>query len=223
MSRLDPFDTVFGALADEVFPPIRREVERQPVDVVNRDAFLMLGPVGAALRRLVSDAAPPEALDEHAALLHHAYRYWAAGRPRFAVGAATLERALQAGADDAPGPSVAYVELPERKVWAAVAADRPPEPLEGYFVARPNDDRVDLLAVFGLHPARGALSVVTVEGPWEESVLAREAVRTDGSAPFSSLLPGGEAAALLSLRTNAELLLLARRVAPHLARGSGPN
>ena len=99
MTRADPFAVVFGDLADELFPPIDEALQRSATDVDNRDAFLLVAPVGVALRRLVPETAPPETLSEHAALLHHAYRYWSAGKRRFTVDAARLERALRGQAD----------------------------------------------------------------------------------------------------------------------------
>lgn len=221
MTRPDPFTVAFGDLAEELFPPIGDDIARSATNVDDRDAFLMLAAAGAALRRLVSETAPPEALREHAALLHHAYRYWAAGRPLFTVDTPMLEHALRQGDDGPPGPAPAYVQLPERTVWAELAPDEPPQPLDGYFIARPDESHADLLAIFGLHPARAALSVVAVAGPWREGVLAAEAVRPDGAPLFSSLLTGGEAASLVSLATNAELLLLARRLGCHLAHAPG--
>lgn len=217
MTRPDPFSLVFGEIAGDVFGAIREEFDRRSVDPADRDAFVLAGAVGNALRALVPDDAPPEALEQHVALLHHAYRYWRAGCPLYRVTEASLQAATMGPTGDDAGPRCAYVQLPERRVWCDVEAGAAVQPMDGFFVARRDDDVADVLAIFGLHEARNAFAVVEVVGPWDEIALCDAAARTDGSQVFSSHLPGGDAAKLVSVVTGFEMLLLARRVTAGLA------
>lgn len=222
MTRPDPFTLVFGDTAAETFAAIREEFDRRDVNPADRDAFVLAGAVGAVLRRLVPRDAPPEALERHVAFLHHAYRYWSAGCPLFRVDASALLAATVGGSGAAVGPRCAYVQLPERRVWADVEAGAPAQPMDGFFLARTEGDLADLLAIFGLHAARAAFSVVPVVGPWDEATLQTAAVRADGSPIFSSHLPGGEAAGLLTVATGVEMLLFAHRLAAGLADHVAP-
>jgi len=217
VTRPDPFTLIFDELAREAFAGVRDELSQSGINPADRHAFVLAGAVGAVLRQLLPDDAPPEALERHVALLHHAYRYWEAGRPLHRVDATQVKTAAAAPAGASPGPRAAYVQLPERMVWAEVEPGTAPQPLDGFFLARTDDSTADVLAVFGLHPARSAFAVVPVAGPWEEPTLATAASRPDGSRVFSSQLRGGEAAGLLTVATGAELLLLARRLAASLA------
>ena len=217
MTRLDPFTLIFDELAHEAFAGVRDELARSGIDPDDRHAFVLAGAVGAALRQLLPDDAPPEALERHVALLHHAYRYWEAGRPLYRVDVARVNAAADGAVGASPGPRVAYVQLPERMVWGDVEPDTPPQPLDGFFLARRDESTGEVLAVFGLHPARSAFAVVPVAGPWDEPTLAAAARRADGSPAFSSQLSGGDVAGLLTVATGAELLLLARRLAAQLA------
>lgn len=217
MTRLDPFTLIFDELAHEAFAGVRDELSRSGIDPDDRHAFVLAGAVGAALRQLLPDDAPPEALERHVALLHHAYRYWEAGRPLYQVDVARVNAVADGAVGASPGPRVAYVQLPERMVWADVEPDTPPQPLDGFFLARRDESTAEVLAVFGLHPARSAFAVVPVAGPWDEATLVAAARRADGSAAFSSQLSGGDVAGLFTVATGAELLLLARRLAAQLA------
>ena len=216
MTRPDPFALIFDELSQEAFARVRDELNRSDIDPDDRHAFVLAGAVGATLRRLVPADAPPEALDRHVALLHHAYRYWDAGRPLHRVDHAQVQAAADGPGGAHPGPPVAYVQLPERMVWADIETASPPQPLDGFFLCR-RDETAELLAVFGLHPARSAFAVVPLTGPWDEQTLTAAARRPDGSRLFSSQLAGGDAAGLLTVATGAEVMLLARRLVGLLA------
>jgi hypothetical protein len=222
VTRPDPFTLVFGDLAEETFSAIREELDRRAVNPADGDAFVLAGAVGATLRMLVPEDAPPEALERHVALLHHAYRYWNAGCPLHRVEDAALRAATIGPTAGDGGPRNAYVQLPERRVWGDVEADAPPQPMDGFFLARHEEEMAELLGIFGLHAARSAFAVVPVAGPWDEATLAAAAVRPDGSELFSSQLSGGDAAGLLTVATGVEVLLLARRLAAGLADPPAP-
>jgi len=210
---------VFGDLAAEHFPAIADALERSGASSANRDAFVLLQPVGSLLRQLVPAEAPADALEAYVRLLHHAYRHWSAGRWVYRVSDAALDRAT-AGATlsgHLVHPAL-YVQLPEHRVWRAPAAGETPEPLDGMFVTETSvAGSVAVLGISGMHHHRPGFSAVSVEGRVDRDdatgmELLVEARRDDGSAPFAPLLDGGTAAGLYSLANAGELLLLTCRL-----------
>ena len=205
--RPTPFDLVFGPLAGERFPPIRAAFEGKDTDPRDRDAFLLGREVLEFLRELRPDEGMGEAIGELAALVHHAWLFWADGQriPRLDRGAL----ALLTG--DAPpwaaeGPSGAYyLQLPPRRVWGMPLEGEPPEPLDGWF-ASARGGTLQVLGVFGLHPARGGFTVAEVAG-----ARPGRLARTDGTPLFAPVLEGGAAAGLHSIVAMEELLELAWR------------
>src|ERR1041384_3991077 len=77
VSRLSPFDLVFGELAEERFPALRTSLAAGGTDATDRDAFVLDRAVTEFLRELVPDDAPAESLHEFIALLQHGYLFWA--------------------------------------------------------------------------------------------------------------------------------------------------
>ncbi len=217
--RPTPFTMVFGDLAAEHFPAIADALERAGGRSADRDAFVLVHPVGMLLRQLVPAEAPAEALEAYVRLLHHAYRHWAAGRWVYRVSDAALDRAT-AGATlsgDLIHPAL-YVQLPEHRVWRAAAAGETPEPLDGMFVTETSiAGSIAVLGISGMHRHRPGFSAVSVEGRVDRDdatgvELLVEARRDDGSAPFTPLLDGGAAAGIYSLANAGELLLLTCRL-----------
>lgn len=223
MSRSTPFDLVFAQLAAERFPAIREALSETGHDPRDRDAFLLSLPAMTLLRDLrPDDSEAGEGVGELAALAHHAYLTWDAGLPTWRIDIDQARTALEPGAArvDAP-PSAGYLQLPERLVWASLAPEAPAEPLDGCFVHSVSDGGLRVLGIFGMHPGRMGFSVVEAVG-----APAPALVRPDGSAPFSSVLPGGAAAGIHSLVGPEELVELAGRLLvfvpePATARG-GP-
>ena len=209
-SRPTPYALVFGALGPERFPVLRDGLAVAGRDPREQDGFLLVEEVATLLREL----APEEGLGESVAalvgLLHAAYVYWLDGERTVLVSPELLDRALSArpdaGATRPGGPVAHYVQLPPLRVWGVPSEGAPAEPLDGWF-AIPKDGRLEVLAVFGLHPGRGGLTAVAVEGP-RPGFLERE----DGSPLFAPTLPGGEAAGLASVIGQEEVLELAWRL-----------
>ncbi len=208
--RPTPFDLAFADLADERFPGIRDGLAADGIDPANRDAFLLNRDVVTLVRELRPDEGMGEEIGQLAALVHHAYLFWAAGKQVVEVDR-TQADTLLAGTDPpvhrtADGP--AYFQLPERRIWAEAVAGAPHEPLDGCFVhASPGSSELRVLGVFGLHPDRPGFTVVEAAGPSTPHLA-----RADGSALFAPLLPGGAAARLHSLAGGEELLELAYRM-----------
>jgi len=210
MPRPTPFDLVFGPPSQEVFPKIRLALDQAGHDARDRDRFLMLRDVVTLMRDLRPEEGLGEAIDQLAALVHHAYLFWEAGEHTLELSQERLADMLALPHADVPSepPPACYVQAPERRVWAAVIPGRPPEPLDGCFVhSSPEAGSLRVLGVFGMYPEREGFSVVEAAGP-RPVALARE----DGTALFAPVLPGGAAARLFSLVGEEELVELGWRM-----------
>ena len=222
MSRPTPFDLVFGDTAGRIFPDIKAALSQSGTEPRDRDAFLMVRAVVTLLRELRPEEGLGEAIDQLAALVHHAYLFWEAGEHTVELSQERLADLLAHPDRDAgtEPPPAYYVQAPERKVWAEVVPGQPPEPLDGCFVhSSPGASSLRVLGVFGVHPEREGFSVVEASGPMPVA-LARE----DGTALFAPVLPGGAAARLFSLVGEEELLDLgwrSRAAAGEVSAGVG--
>lgn len=220
MSRPTPFELVFQPLAPTTFPPIRSALDQARQDPRDRDGFLMLREVVTLLRDLRPDDGLGEGMDQLAALVHHAYLFWATGSLTVEVSPRQLEHLLgdQAAQDGDRELPPYYVQIPERRVWAEAIPGRPPEPLDGCFVYRDsNQTELRVLGVFGVYGDRPGFSVVEAMGARPHALA-----RGDGSRLFTPTLPGGAAAHLYSLEGAEELLELGWRTYERGAGSSEP-
>jgi hypothetical protein len=220
-SRPNPFDLVFASIADERFPPIREALAAAARDPRDRDAFLLTREAVTLLRELRPEEGMGEGIDQLAAFLHHAYLYWAGGQLLRALTPEELDAVLAARASAAEGPASppaepdqpdphagAYVQLPERRVWARPVEDAAFEPLDGLFGHLvPGTQELRALGVFGLHPDRMGFTVVEATGPRTPGLA-----RANGSPLFAPTLPGAAAAGLNSITGTEELVELGWRV-----------
>ena len=205
MSRISPFDLVFGELAEERFPGLRASLAGSGTVATDRDAFLLDRAVTEFLRELVPEDAPPESLHEFIAVLQHCYLFWNAGKVVREAGMAGTAAAGRVAAASPVLPALpAYIQFPSHLYWAQLEPDAPHEPLDGFFV-HPHGPGIRALGIFGLHPERPGFTVAEVSGP-APAELPR---RADGSAPFAPLMEGGRAAGLRSVAGARELLALA--------------
>jgi hypothetical protein len=207
--RPTPFDLVFEPLDQTTFPRIQSALAESGQDPLDRDAFLMLRDVVTLLRELRPEEGLGEGIDQLAALVHHGYLFWNAGKRSVDLSTRQLSNLLSDSPETAegePAPPPHYVQVPVRRLWAPVVPGDAPEPLDGFFqfVARPNLLRV--LGVFGIHPERPGFSVVEVAGPRPEGLS-----RSDSSPLFAPTLEGGSAAGIYSLTGGEELLELGWR------------
>jgi hypothetical protein len=214
-NRPTPFDVAFGQEAEERFARMRESLAESGRDPHDLDAFVLDREVVAYLRALLPEEGVGEAVEQHLALLHHAYLYWAEGAWLLRPGRERTERLLITEFNDsrpaAGSPRAYYVQFPERLLWAELGPEEPHQPLDGIFVRPWPDGGYFLLATFGLHPGREGFAVVDLDG-YREGPLER----ADGSSLFSPVLPGGAAAGLHSLVGGEELLELAARTGPLL-------
>jgi hypothetical protein len=208
VDRALPWTDLVGAIGTKRFEDIREALAAGRVEPANQDAFLLLGPAGALLRELMPADAPAEAVTEYGSLLHALYLHWDAGHPLRTLDRGALDRALS---DLAPlsrppaSPGIAYVQLPERIVWAEPAPGAPHEPLDGCFVVL-SASAISVLAILGFRTERGGFTTVQASATLP---LTPPAPRPDGTAPFASALPAGQRAGLLSVASPGELVALA--------------
>ncbi len=228
--RPTPYDIAFGADAEPRFVRIRESLASSGRDAHDQDAFVLDREVVTYLRELVPEEGVGEGMEQHVALLHHAYLYWAEGgwvlRPSKTRASALLAAPATEGEASIPAspgaalPRAFYLQLPERLVWAELGPGEPHQPLDGIFVRPWPRGGFFVLAIFGLHPGREGFSVVDADG-YREGDLERG----DGSPLFSPVLPGGAAAGLFSIVGGEELLELAARASsllPEALSCAGP-
>ncbi|HYF39980.1 MAG TPA: hypothetical protein VD930_09845 [Gemmatimonadales bacterium] len=207
--RPTPFDLVFEPIAQTTFPRIQSAISASGQNPQDRDAFLMQREVVALLRDLRPDEGLGEGIDQLAALVHHGYLFWNAGRRSLDLSADQLSELLRAVpeyAEEGPSPPPHYVQVPVRRLWAPVVPGEAPEPLDGFFQYGEGPDLLRVLGVFGIHPERPGFSVVEVGG-----ARPRRLARADRSPLFSPTLAGGSAAGIYSLTGGEELLELGWR------------
>ena len=208
--RPTPFDLVFEPLVQTTFPRIQSALAQSGQDPLDRDAFLMLRDVVTLLRDLRPEEGLGEGIDQLAALVHHGYLFWDAGKRTVDLSLAQLGELLGERVESAPEeallPSI-FVQVPGRRVWATVVPGQPPEPLDGLFQYGRQPNALQVLAVFGMHPDRPGFTVVEVAGGRPQGLS-----RPDATALFSSTLSGGSAAGIYSLAGGEELLELGWRV-----------
>jgi len=219
MGRPTPFDLVFADYAADRFPDIRSALAAAGADPRDRDAFLVTRPVMALLRELrPGEEEAGEGVLELAALLHHAYLYWADGLRTWALPTTDVRDRLVPGEGRTAMPSTAaYLQLPERLVWASLGDGGTWEPLDGSFVHVGTDGALRVLGVFGMHPSRMGFTVAEAAG--HPGTLT---ARADGSPLFSPALEGGELAGLHALVDPGELIELAGRVLEGVPRAATP-
>jgi hypothetical protein len=208
--RLTPFDLVFEPLVQTTFPRIQSALAESGQDPLDRDAFLMLRDVVTLLRDLRPEEGLGEGIDQLAALVHHGYLFWDAGKRTLDLSSEQLRGLLGERVEsalEAALPPPQFVQVPVRRVWAAVVPGEPPEPLDGVFEYGQPPNALRVLGVFGIHPDRPGFSVVEVAGTRPQSLS-----RPDRSELFSSTLTGGSAAGIYSLAGGEELLELGWRV-----------
>ena len=216
--RPTPFDVAFGLQADERFPCIRESLAATGRDPHDLDAFMLDREVVTLLRELVPEEGVGTAIEQHIALLHHSYLYWAEGGWLVRLGRTRARQILTAPGEDAVDPPpaagtprAAYLQFPERLVWAALGDGEPHQPLDGIFLRSWPAGGYFVLGIFSMHPSHEGFTVAEADGH-----LTGILVREDGSALFAPVLPGGAAAGLFSIVGGEELIELAARARPLL-------
>src|SRR3954464_4354849 len=128
--RPTPFDLVFGDTAEQTFAGIGAALSQAGTDPRDRDAFLMMREVVGLVRELRPEEGLGEGIDQLAALIHHAYLFWAAGRVVVELPPEHLDALLGTPApeyDEHPELPAYYVQLPPRRIWAETVSGEPHE------------------------------------------------------------------------------------------------
>ncbi|HEX2167235.1 MAG TPA: hypothetical protein VHG09_08335 [Longimicrobiales bacterium] len=220
--RVSPYDLIFGPA---VFDQTRFEAVREQTDAhhaASPEQLFMLPAAGELLRELAPPEGGRDTVAQVRALLFSAYQYWRHGRHTYCITEPLLEQITAPDADLSTSPlppsEAGYVQLPRNAVWARVADDAPPEPVDGFFWSAPRADdagtaeRLDLLFALGLRPGRPGLSLfdVSLDAAAQLTEWAKVDARPDGE-DFANILPGGELQGYRAVTTGAEALKLAAR------------
>lgn len=220
-ARLTPYELLLPeeSFADERFPFIRKEGEERGGDALSLpEQFALLSEAGAVLRAVRDEGEDPRLIQQHGALLFHAFHFWQGGCPLFLLTAPVARYVVESGPEEGrwspslPGPA-GYVQLPQHLFWIPGGEGTPPESLDGFFWSAPDSRQLSLLVVMGMRRDRPGLSVVplptlplSAAGIW-----ASLQVRPQGR-DFQSSLPGAELEHLYALEAGAEAVKLVMRV-----------
>ena len=217
MGRPTPFDLVFADYAADRFPEIRNALAAAGADPRDRDAFLVTLPVMTLLRELRPDEEErrrgrpgthrpaPSRLSPLGGRPSRPGRSPAA-EARALLASPTAERA-------ASRRDAAYVQLPERLVWASLSAGGSVGTARRLLRPSGPDGTLRVLGIFGLHPSRMGFTVAEAAG-----APGPVAGRTDGSPLFSPALEGGALAGIQALVDPGELVELAGRMLEGVSR-----
>ena len=230
-ARITPYEALLQPLETVAWPQIQDEAAARGTDTRRRDAFVLLGTVGATLRDVIPDDAPVDAVEEYAELIYHAYQFWSFGKRLYALDRSALEQLIapeySLGEWLLAGPPSCYVQLPAQRVWARVTADAPFEPVDGCFVvvddtapAPESGAHLRALLVLGLRPERPGISLVSYRTDLDPGRAAEHAEHPwrEDATPFANAIPGGERQALHAITTTSELEGIVLRVLHYLDR-----
>jgi hypothetical protein len=227
--RLTPFELLAanGDLESETLPRIAAEAGSRGVDALDPGTFVMLATVGNLLRemqapRSTGDRAAGTGIAHFRALAYQLFRFWREGKPFFVAGEDVLRSMLARAPDygrslaDPPAPA-GYLQLPRNLVWASVAPDEPPEPLDGLHWAVGDGRRLDIVIVLGIRTGRPGVSVIdlSVDIASEPPEGFANLDARDNADDFSTTMPGGEIRGLFSLVNAAEVIKLVARAFAH--------
>ena len=221
--RTTPFELAFPdpQMAHELWAAIEDESEAHGADLRDRQAFVMLGSVGAFLRRLQGPDAPPESIHQYGALVYHSYHFARSGhRPHLLSTAVSRVLALPGGPFSVPESpeGVGYAQFPRHLFWVRPAPDAPAEPVDGFFWTLSGSGVLQVLLAVGMRDDRPGLAVVPVpEAPWADAPKWVEGQVRESGPDFESTLPGGELDELYSFEIAGEALKFVARFLSYLA------
>ena len=237
-ARLTPYELVFAdRFETSVFPGILEDAQRVGTNPLHPDRFQLLAAVGEAVRDVVPEDAPPEALEQYRALLYHAFNFWRFEKPVYLLDPAVARYLVEAAPRPdgwelaLPHPAV-YLQLPTNLFWGSISPGVTPEPVDGFFVTAAEVDdplggepvqRLFVLVVLGIRRHRAGFSVIPFDTEAGSGIAAEWAAaetREDGR-DFQSTLPGGDMAGLYSILTTSEVLKLVGRALWYLDTAPG--
>ena len=218
--RLSPYQLIFGPAVFEEsrFIAVREQAEAH--HATSPTELFMLPAAGDLLRELVPPEGGRETVAQVRALLFSAYQYWRHGRHVYRMTDAMFESVVAEGATPErpphPPAEAAYLQLPRNRLWARIADDAPPEPVDGFFWSSPGagangaGKRLDLLFALGIRAGRPGLSLfdLSLDTPSQLAEWATVDARPDGT-DFANVLPGGEMQGYHAITLGAEALKFA--------------
>lgn len=224
-ARITPFDLLLPdeEFPDRWFPLIREEAEGKGGSLNTPESFVLLSQAAMALREIRGEEDAPELIQQHGALLFHAFHFWENEKPLYLLDTGTARALVKDGPEGEnwepriPG-GAGYIQLPHHLFWSAGEEGEVPESLDGFFWASPDGENITLLLAMGIRKDRPGLAVVPLPtlpveaaAPW-----ATMSVRPDGE-DFRSSLPGAELEDLYALASGGEVVKLAMRIFWYLA------
>jgi hypothetical protein len=226
-ARATPFELAFGdaGVADRLFPELEAGVERSRVNPSRLAELVLVSEMTGLVREMVPPDAPPGAIEQHRAMLFHAFNFWRHGSRLYLFDPAVARFVVESSPAtaewnfSAPQPSC-YLQLPANLFWGSIAPDAPPEPVDGYFVtveggtSRDDTRLLEAMMVLGIRRHRAGFSTIpfrTEVGPGVHAEWADAPSREEGR-DFDSVLPGGDLANLYSVLTVGEAMKLMYRL-----------
>lgn len=219
-ARKTPYELLLPeeGFAEEWFPKIREEAEGRGGSLATPESFVLLSEAALALREIRGEEDPPELIQQHGALLYHAFHFHEAGHPLYLLDTDMVRFVVENGPGEGEWPpalpgKAGYLQLPQHLFWTAGGEGEAPESLDGIFWSAPDGENVTLLIVIGMRKDRPGLAVVPLPTlPLSAAVSwASISVRPEGE-DFRSVLPGAELEGLYAVEAGAEALKLAMRV-----------
>ena len=212
---------LLGPLADALFPAIDSEIAARGTDDADRDAFLLLGHVGGALREMLPPDAGADALEQASELLWHAWRFARTGSRLYVMSDAATARLMAPESPRDPwrfaAPPACYVQLPYQRAWARVSEQAAYEPFDGWFAAArtlpSGTHEIRVLAVLGLRDDRPGISLLAHHATLDERDIGEHLAHPwrESGEPYANVIPGGERMGYRTLATRSELEALALR------------
>jgi hypothetical protein len=216
MALLHPFDFAFAGVGDSWFGEIRTAADSQHRDALDLAQFARLAPVERMLEAMQREGVEEpnvEAAEEYLRLLYAAFHFWLGGKRTTALDRETVERRLPglAASESEPVSSFSiatYFHLPEHRFWGQLAEGEPHEPIDGFFLVRGGTRRTEwlVLAVLGLRADREGFSQISVTATTDDLLSATPV----SNSLLPPAMPGGDIAGFHSVRSVADMVLLAR-------------
>jgi hypothetical protein len=226
-ARQTPYELSFPNLdwARDAFIAVREESDVRGVDRTDPALFILLGSVGRMLQEIRPDDEDPERIHPLGMLLYHAFHFWEAGERVWLLETPVVRSLIESAPATAWGggmpASAGYVQLPQHLVWMEGEQQRP-ESVDGYFWSSPVGDEIHVLLAAGVLGDQPGFSVVPLPpASLERAEEWADHPGTEGSAEFTSRMPGAEMGRLYRVGTPGEVLKLVSRVFAFLHQGNG--